>query len=244
MMKTKNQEDFCKLLLSQNITKELPEFNSISPHVKSLALVIQDALDYGHERALYILKQNINKETKNKRRRKRKNDPWAYSLILRMYVQQYLLDKGEHTKLDEQDGVEHDWEINELPNLGLAGNFDGRNYRILKGRGGILPSLGLSNKRKTFYRQDHMLNPYLIPDDKRPLLYNVIFLWDIDQKNYINLYLSCPCGWKNGIAFDYFTELLPHSALTVITKVTTDEFPEDQSEIVVERINELQGKLL
>lgn len=244
MNKTENQEKFCNQLLAQNITNELPEFVPIYKHVKPMVQFLQDALDYGHQEALDYLKP---KKTKGIKRgnKNRKKDPWLYSIILRVRVREYLQEKGLITIYDEESDRLLKWNRQDEPNLGLAGTLDSRNYRILKGRNGKLPSIGLSKRRKAFYSQEHMMEPFLIPNDHNiNLLYNVIFLWDIDKNNFINLYLSCPKEWRNNIAYDYFTELLPHSATTIITKPFKDTIGEEPSEIVIERKSELQRRLL
>lgn len=239
---TINQDEICKLLFSQNITNEFPVYETIYKHVKPIVSFLQDALDYGHLEASTYL--NRNKRGKKKEKRK-KIDPWLYSVILRAKVREYLKDKNLDIIYDEETDSKLQWNRREEPNLGLSGKFDGREYRILKGRGGFLPSVGLSSKRKEFYRQKHMLQPFLVQDGhKTNLLYNVVFLWDINQNNFVNLYLSCPKNWEANIAFDYFTELLPHSATTIIPKQQSEEFFEEATDIVIERRSELQRRLL
>jgi hypothetical protein len=222
MKMTRQQEVFCKQLLTQNITSELPDFDSIYNHVKPIIPAIQDALDNGHQQALWLVRAQERNEMKDENLR-RIIDRQVYSHIIRWAAQRYLNTKDIETRYEEIT-EESSWDVRVLPNNGLKGVYEGRNYRILKGRNGQLPALGISKVMRKFYQQSHFSELSLLPPDGKPKLYNVVFLWDIHPKNYISLYLCCPRHWTNHKAFDYFTRLLRHPA-----EVITPEFIEAAS---------------
>ena len=236
--------------MAQNITCETPLFPVIYEHMKPIIPLIQDALDYGHQIATGVLK------TKSKKKKSQSipehmkiPSEWIHSHLVRWAAQTRLSAEGLKTKFcEEVDGVPK-WDIENLPNNGLAGDFDGRKYRILKGVNGELPAISLSSVKKKFYRQEHIMKPYLLSFDgnkpQKPLKYNVVFLWNVHPKNYIQLYLSCPRYWINNKAYDYFTKLLSHPVEAVITNREEPTFEEDNiPSLEIQRIDELQGKLL
>jgi hypothetical protein len=222
MNMTKRQRVFCKQLLAQNITCELPDFDSVYNHVKPIVPAIQDALDYGHQQALRLVKSQEQNEVKDENLQKI-IDGQVRSHIIRWAAQRYLNTKDIETRYEEIT-EESSWDVRVLPNNGLKGIWEGRSYRILKGRNGQLPALGISKVMREFYQQSHLSKLNLLPPDGKPKLYNAVFLWDIHPKNYISLYLCCPRHWANHKAFDYFTRLLRHPA-----EVITPEFIEADS---------------
>jgi len=223
----------------------MPVFPVIYEHMKPIIPLIQDALDYGHQIAMGVLKENKN----NLPEHMKTPNEWIHSHLVRWAAQTHLCAEVQKTEFcEEVDGVPK-WDIKNLPNNGLAGEFNGRKYRILKGRNGELPAVSLSSVKINLYKQEHITKPYLLPpvDGKtpKPKKYNVVFLWDIDPNNYIRLYLSCPRFWANNKAYDYFTRLLPHSAEAVITKITEPELEEyNIPSLEIQRIDEMQRKLL
>ena len=240
---TKKQEEFCKQLLAQNITCEMPEFTPIYEHVKPIIPKIQDALDYGHQIALDVLK----KKKRNKQNDKIP-DQWIHSHLVRWAAQTQLYNEGLETQFSEAVDGTPKWQLDMLPNYGLAGEFDKRKYRMFKGKNGQLPAIGLSKVKKDYYRQMHILKPHLFhPDqgDDEPKKYNIIFLWDVSPKNYIQLYLCCPRYWVNNTAYDYFTNLLSHPVEAIISNIVEPPTEEDNiPEIEIQRIDESQGKLI
>lgn len=243
MKMTNRQEAFCKQLLDQNITCELPEFDSIYNHMERIVPAIQDALDYGHQQALSILGSQKEIEMEDEKLRKLV-DRQVYSHMIRYAAQIYLHAKDIQTRYEEI-GEESHWNMNVLANNGLQGTYDGRSYRIFKGQRGQLPSLGISKVMQRFYKQDHLNELYLFPPDGEPKRYNVAFLWDIHPKNYVNLYLCCPRHWVNHKAYDYFTRLLRHPA-EVITPdiIEAEDIESEASEIRTHMTNEILERLL
>jgi hypothetical protein len=243
MKMTEEQETFCKQLLEQNITCELPEFDPIYNHIKPIVPAIQDALDYGHQQALWVLKSQ--KETKVKDKKLRKIiDRYVYSHVMRWAAQLYLNTEDIETRYEEID-EESSWDIKVLANNGLKGIYDRRSYRIFKGRNGQLPSLGISEVMQKFYKQDHLNKLDLFLSNNEPKQYNVAFLWDIHPKNYISLYLCCPRYWVHNKAYDYFTRLLPHPAEVIAPKtIEAEDIEREASEIKIRMTDELQERLI
>ena len=242
---TRNQETLCKQLLAQNITCELPEYDPIYDHIKPIVPAIQDALDYGHQQASWVLKSQ--KEIKVKDAKLRKViDRYVYSHVMRWAAQLYLNTEGIETRYEEIDG-ESNWDIKVLANNGLKGIYDGRSYRIFKGRNGQLPSLGISEVMQKFYKQDHLSKLHLFPynNENEPKRYNVAFLWDIHPKNYVNLYLCCPRYWVHHKVYDYFTRLLRHPAEVITPKVVgAEDIEREASEIKIRMTDEFQERLI
>jgi hypothetical protein len=243
MKKTKKQEAFCKQLLAQNITCELPEFDSLYNHIKPIIPAIQDALDYGHQQAQLVLKTQKQNRMKDERLRKI-IDQQVYSHIIRYAAQIYLNMKDIEARYEEINGTS-DWDIKVLPNNGLKGIWDGRSYRIFKGRNGQLPSLGISKVMQEFYRQGHLSQLVLLPPNNKPKRYNVAFLWDIHPKNYVNLYLCCPRYWVNHKAYDYFTRLLRHPAEVITPSIVeAEDIEREASEARMRTIKQFPERLI
>jgi hypothetical protein len=211
--------------------------------MKPIVPAMQDALDYGHQQALGLLKSQ--KEIKMKDENLRKIvDRHVYSHMIRYAAQIYLHAKDIHTRYEEIS-EESDWNMMVLANNGLQGSYDGRMYRIFKGRKGQLPSLGISKVMQKFYKQDHLNELYLFPTNSEPKRYNVAFLWDIHPKNYVTLYLCCPRYWVNHKAYDYFTRLLRHPAEVISPNIIeAKEIESEAAEVRARTTNEILERLL
>ena len=243
MKMTKTQEAFCKQLLAQNITCELPEFDALYNHVKPIVPAIQDALDYGHQQAQGVLKSQKQNKMKDERLR-RIIDQQVYSHIIRYAAQIYLNTKDIEARYEEIN-EESDWDIRVLSNNGLKGIWDGRSYRIFKGRNGQLPSLGISKVMQRFYKQDHLNKLHMFPTNNEPKRYNVAFLWDIHPLNYVALYLCCPGHWANHKAYDYFIRLLRHPAEVITPNVVeAEDIEREASEARMRMIDEFPERLI
>jgi len=208
------------------ISKGIPPSQQVLAELDNFISKLQDAFDDANPKANEFLNQNG---------RIRKANRQLYPHLIRFLVHNYLRVEGIKTKLvNEDDEVitednEYQRPIGQpdiLASNGIAGRIKGYNYRVLKALNGKLPPPGssdMNSPKRRFYCQDHLetYQPYLIPPDKptEPISKpNIIFLWDVDRKNFIKLYLSVP-KWGNEIkAVDYYTELIPHP----VTKVTPD----------------------
>ena len=243
MEMTKRQEAFCKQLFDQNITCELPEFDTIYNHVKPIVPAIQDALDYGHQQAQGVLKSQKQSEMKDECLREI-IDRQVYSHIIRYAAQIYLNTKDIEARYEEING-ESNWDVTVLANNGLKGIWHDRSYRIFKGRNGQLPSLGIFKVVQGFYQQGHLSKLALLPLNDKPKRYNVAFLWDIHPLNYVNLYLSCPRHWANHKAYDYFTRLLQHPAEVIAPNIVeAEDIEREASEARMRVIDEFPKRLI
>lgn len=214
----------------QIISEMIPPSRVVLKDMEKLIRILYSAFDETNSEVLEYLRSQKDVD------QKKKLDKWFQSPFMRYLVHRYLHDEGIKTLLEEDndDELVPEWSQAILSNNGLSGTFSGYTHRILKAVNGKLPPPGPSERKKAYYRQSHMQQAYLIPpdylDDNKPHP-NIVFLWELDNKNAIQLYLSIPKSGDEKQAFDYYTVPIEHP-VTTYKPEAMEQDKEESSEMI------------
>lgn len=226
MESTKEQQGLTEGEFYQNISKGNPSCQKVLDEIPKFISALQDAFDDSHPKCKDFLSKNG---------KVKKTNSQFYPQMMRFLVHNYLEQEGVKNQLVDMNDVPVEdsninesektkkkiWDPNVLANNGIAGEYKGYNYRVLKALKykmtindnlqkvheiiDLLPphgSIDVNNPRCKFFCQSHMkgYQKHLMAPEKpkKPLLkYNIIVIWDVDQNNFIKLYLAIP-KWGNG----------------------------------------------
>jgi len=230
----------------QNISKSKPSCQKILDEIPKFVSALQDAFDDSHSKC---------KEFLSKNGKIKKANSQFYPQMMRFLVHNYLEQEGVKNKLvdvndgpiedsnnEENDKTKKIFDPNILASNGIAGEYKGYNYRVLKALKykvtinstlkkvheiiDLLPPPGsteIDSPKCKFFCQSHMkgYQQHLITPDKpqKPTLkYHIIFVWDIDQNNFIKLYMAIP-KWGNGRQVTVYDMVaIKHPAETITTE--------------------------
>lgn len=221
MNKTIKQAELKEAEFYQIISDGIPSCKQILKDLRNFPAVLYDAFDDSYSTTTEFVKSKITNPKTG-----RNFIPQA----MRFLVHNYLSQKHIRSRLVDENDIEENediiWDKKVLVNNGIAGNIFGYDYRVFK----AIKSNDIKNKlpppvtapKRKYYNQEH-LKAYQLQlmnfKDKAHAIHfrpHLVFLWDIDKKHFINLYLSVP-KYANEYSFgQYYTELIPHPA-TVIT---------------------------
>ncbi len=219
-MSKENYQNISKDLIYQELSPIYPILYSV---LETAQAVVPECIDIFRQRC------SDNKEIPSKVYK------YLYPSLMRAIMQVLFHSQNIKTQaLFDFDGdMKHllDWETAILSNNGLAGNYAGYNYRILKALKGKLPPPGYSKRKQEYYKQTQ-LRQYkfsLFPSDNADSIQkpNIIFLWESINISDISLLLSCP-RWGNATKVsDYFTVSIEHPILTYIPDIKPEAIIED-----------------
>lgn len=238
MKKTTRQPTFSEEDFYQIISKGIPSPQQVLDELNDFTSILYDAFDDANSKIAEFLKANAIKK---------RTEIWVAPALARFFVHNYLDLEGIKAQLvNENDEIEDSgesevitWEQKVLSNNGIAGIIKGYNYRILKALNGDTPPPN-SGPKRVFYNQPHLkaYQPLLIPSDNtaksKILLPNIIFLWELVDHKYIQLYLSIP-KYANKYGYSTETQRIPHPA-TTIKRESDEVFDEAQTKNTIIRM--------
>ena len=219
-MSRENNQNISKDLIYQELSPIYPILYSV---LETAQAVVPECIDIFRQRC------SDNKEIPNKVYK------YLYPSLMRAIMQVLFHSQNIKTQaLFDFDGDLKDlldWETAILSNNGLASNYAGYNYRILKALKGKLPPPGYSKRKQEYYKQTHLMQSKfnLFQGDNADNIQkpNIIFLWESINLSNISLLLSCP-SWGNATkVFDYFTVPIEHPILTYMPDINPEAIIED-----------------
>lgn len=149
-------------------------------------------------------------------------DVWLFSHLVRSEAREGL-ERIEQTDIDL---IGDGFITKDLAFSGLEFNYRGYRIKILKGRDGLLPSVGRSRAKREFFFQQSLLgmtSEYLSP-------LKLVIVWNIDTNyNLIELRLACPRSPESypENSSEYWSISIPPASSTVIVAQPFDDPVED-----------------
>jgi hypothetical protein len=250
----------------QNISKGKPSCQKVLDEIPKFISALQDAFDDSHPKCKDFIKKNgLNKKTYNQFYPQMMRF-LVHNYLEQEGVKNQLVDVNdapiEENNVNENGKTEKKiWDPSVLPNNGIAGEYKDYNYRVLKALKykmtinnnleevreiiDLLPPPGstdINNPRCKFFCQSHLkgYQKHLIAPEKpkKPLLkHNIIIVWDVNQNNFIKLYLAIP-KWGNGRQVKVYDMVaIKHPAETITTE-KHDDIKNNIAENIVNKSSE------
>ena len=173
--------------------------------------------------------------------RRLKPDETLLGCMVRYEVRLQLQEIGVPVEEENDGRVEGDDELGlqHAALLGLAGDYRGYRFRILKSPDGTLPPPGRSPVRRAFYAQQPSLFGY---DEDRGPRPNIIFLWRFATGGIPEIFLAVPKAGANtkvSVKTHYEIEQIPFPTTTIVREEQGEfKMPAQEPQVTPKRVVE------